>query len=208
MRTTAIKGEEPALTGAARTTTHHLSPTTPTATSNKALDHRSQPCQVNRMQIYGIDFTSRPKRSKPIACLACTLECKHLIANDLTEWRGFDGFEEILERPGPWIAGMDFPFGQARRFIETIGWPNTWQGYVDHVAQMTRAEFREALDAYRKPREQGDKEHRRRTDSAAGSISPQKLYGRVYFVGSQRAASPDRARHLPSAGRFRSPINV
>ncbi|MCB9989322.1 MAG: DUF429 domain-containing protein [Rhodospirillales bacterium] len=142
------------------------------------------------MQIYGIDFTSRPKRSKPITCLACTLEGTHLTANDLTEWRGFDGFEEMLKRPGPWIAGMDFPFGQARRFIETIGWPATWQGYVDHVAQMTRAEFREALDAYRKPRPPGDKEHRRQTDSAAGSISPQKLYGTpvglMFYEGAPR----------------------
>jgi hypothetical protein len=31
-----------------------------------------------------------------------------------------------LQRPGLWIADIDFPFGQARRFIETIGWPRSW----------------------------------------------------------------------------------
>ena len=54
-----------------------------------------------------------------------------------------------MRRKGLWIAGIDFPFGQARRFIETIGWPDTWQGYVDHVGTMTRTAFRATLDAYR-----------------------------------------------------------
>jgi hypothetical protein len=40
-----------------------------------------------------------------------------------------------------------------------------------------RGAFRKALDAYRASRPAGDKEHRRETDVAAGSISPQKLYG-------------------------------
>lgn len=142
------------------------------------------------MDVYGIDFTSSPKRSKPITCLACTLDGNHLEAGELHEWTNFEEFEAALEQPGPWIAGIDFPFGQARRFVETIGWPDTWQGYVDHVATMTRKEFRAALDAYREPRPEGDKEHRRKTDIAAGSISPQKLYGTpvglMFYEGAPR----------------------
>jgi hypothetical protein len=103
---------------------------------------------------------------------------------------GFDGFEAALRRPGPWIAGIDFPFGQARKFIKTIGWPRTWQGYVDHVSSMDRKEFRSALDNHRANRPAGDKEHRRVCDSAAGSISPQKLYGTpvglMFFEGTPR----------------------
>ena len=53
---------------------------------------------------------------------------------------------------GPWIAGIDFPFGQSRRFVENIGWPDTWTGYVDHVGRMSREGFRRALDDYRRPR--------------------------------------------------------
>ncbi|MCA9458857.1 MAG: hypothetical protein KC587_19510, partial [Nitrospira sp.] len=142
------------------------------------------------MKIYGIDFTSRPKRSKPITFLRCTLDGTHLIAEELSEWQEFRQFEVALEEEGPWIAGIDFPFGQARRFIETIGWPATWQGYVDTVSTMTRQEFRAALDAYRKDRPAGDKEHKRATDIAAGSISPQKLYGTpvglMFFEGAPR----------------------
>jgi len=127
------------------------------------------------MKIYGIDFTSRPKRRKPITCLEATLKGTHLHAEGLIEWPSFEGFETALKRPGPWIAGIDFPFGQSCKFIEQIGWPATWQGYVDHVSTMTRQEFRQELDRYRKPRAQGDKEHRGITDCTAGSISPQNL---------------------------------
>ncbi len=142
------------------------------------------------MKIYGIDFTSRPSPRKPITCLACELEGTTLRAGELMEWPGFEGFESALGAPGPWIAGIDFPFGQARRFIETIGWPETWQDYVGHAHALGRQGFRTALDAYRAGRPPGDKEHRRTTDIAAGSISPQKLYGTpvglMFFEGAPR----------------------
>ena len=55
---------------------------------------------------------------------------------------------------------------------------------------MSRQGFRDALDAYRAPRPAGEKEHRRATDIAAGSISPQKLYGTpvglMFFEGVPR----------------------
>ena len=95
-----------------------------------------------------------------------------------------------MQRPGPWIAGIDFPFGQARRFIETIGWPRSWPDYVRYARSLTRSGFREELNAYRRTRRSGDKEHRRQTDIAAGSISPQKLYGvpvgLMFFVAAPR----------------------
>ena len=142
------------------------------------------------MQIYGIDFTSKPSRRKPLTCISCTLEGDHLIAGDLIEWPRLEEFEDALKQSGPWIAGIDFPFGQARKFIETIGWPKTWAGYVNHVSSMTREEFREALEDYKKDRQNGDKEHRRQTDIIARSISPQKLYGTpvglMFFEGAPR----------------------
>ena len=92
--------------------------------------------------------------------------------------------------PGPWIAGIDFPFGQSRQFIENIGWPTAWQDYVEHASLLGRKGFRSALDDYRANRPAGDKEHRRATDIKAGSISPQKLYGvpvgLMFFEGAPR----------------------
>jgi hypothetical protein len=142
------------------------------------------------MQVLGIDFTSKPGPRKPITCLRATLTRRRLETLELERWPSFAAFEEALQRPGPWIAGIDFPFGQSRRFIETIGWPTRWRDYVEHAASLGRDGFRAALDAYRATRPPGDKEHRRQTDRAAGSISPQKLYGTpvglMFFEGAPR----------------------
>lgn len=120
----------------------------------------------------------------------CTLDDDGLHTQFFEEWPSYESFEAVLSKPGPWIAGIDFPFGQARRFIKTIGWPSTWAGYVDHARQLDRAGFREALNRYKENRIAGDKEHRRATDEAAGSISPQKLYGvpvgLMFFEGAPR----------------------
>ena len=87
-------------------------------------------------------------------------------------------------------AGLDFPFGQSRRFIENIGLPQDWESYVLRAASLGRRGFREELTTYRTPRPKGDKEHRRQADVAAGSISPQKLYGvpvgLMFFEGAPR----------------------
>jgi hypothetical protein len=142
------------------------------------------------MMVMGIDFTSRPTRRKPLTCMHCTLEGRVLQAGSLEEWPDFAPFEEALKKPGPWIAGIDFPFGQSRIFIENIGWPSYWVGYVEHARSLGRKGFRSALDAYREQRLFGDKEHRRVTDIAASSISPQKLYGvpvgLMFFEGAPR----------------------
>src|SRR5690606_36445896 len=142
------------------------------------------------MKILGIDFTSRPCPPKPITCLEASLEGKELKFVSLKELTSFASFEAVLREPGPWIAGIDFPFGQSRRFIGNIGWPSTWQGYVAAANQLGRDGFRKALDDYRKSRPPGDREHRRATDLACGSISPQKLYGTpvalMFFEGAKR----------------------
>lgn len=142
------------------------------------------------MEVLGIDFTSRPSRKKPITCLPCRLDAGVLEAENLSEWAGFEEFESALSRHGPWIAGIDFPFGQPRRFIHNIGWPADWQTYVNYAESLGRSGFRKLLDDYRGPRSKGDKEHRRATDIEAGSISPQKLYGvpvaLMFFEGAPR----------------------
>ncbi|WP_112311561.1 DUF429 domain-containing protein [Pseudogemmobacter bohemicus] len=153
------------------------------------------------MDIYGIDFTSSPGRSKPLTLARCRLDgtVLHLLAEE--RWTSFAPFEAFLHREGCWIAGIDFPFGQSRRFIETIGWPDDWAGYTRYAAGLGRPGYRAALDAYRAPRPVGDKEHRRAVDVVTGAISPQKLYGvpvgLMYFEGAPRLLdSPAMIPHL------------
>jgi hypothetical protein len=142
------------------------------------------------MNIIGIDFTSSPSRKKPLTCIHATLERNTLRAQSLEEWAAFGLLEDALKKPGPWIAGIDFPFGQSRIFVKNIGWPNDWASYVAHAKSLGRQGFRDALDNYRRNRPFGDKEHRRKTDIAASSISPQKLYGvpvaLMFFEGAPR----------------------
>lgn len=147
------------------------------------------------MRIFGIDFTSRPKRQKPITCIECELSGENLVFQDSYDWSTFQDFEAHLRKDGPWISGIDFPFGQARRFIDTIGWPDNWRDYVRHAESLGRDQFVDDLNQYRVGRQAGDKEHRRRTDVAAKSLSPQKLYGvpvaKMFFEGAPRLLHAD-----------------
>lgn len=142
------------------------------------------------MRVYGLDFTSAPRTRKPITCLEAELQEGRLRQHALHHFADFNAFEAFLAQPGPWIAGMDFPFGQSRRFIENIGWPQHWGAYVGLVGSMDRAAFRAVLENYKKDRAPGDREHRRGFDDLAQSISPQKLYGvpvgLMFFEGAPR----------------------
>jgi len=145
------------------------------------------------MDVFGIDFTSTPSRRKPLVVAHCRLSGSALQLMTLESLHTFAEFERALQRPGPWIAAMDFPFGQARRFVEGVAWPAAWADYVAAVARLDRAAFRQLLEQYKAPRPVGDKEHRRATDVQAGSISPQKLYGvpvaLMFFEGAPRLLS-------------------
>lgn len=147
------------------------------------------------MQILGIDFTSRPTRKKPITCVRAEFDGEVLSVASGDEgacerWSSFSEFEDNLTRPGSWIAEIDFPFGLSRKFIENIGWPPTWREYVLYAKSLGRAEFRRKLDDYRQRRESRDREHQRKADRLAKSISPQKLYGvpvgLMFFEGAPR----------------------
>lgn len=142
------------------------------------------------IDIFGIDFTSTPTRRKHITCLHARLQDSTLRVERLSRWASLGEFESFLTSPGPWLAGMDFPFGFARRFIETMGWPLCWESYISALGDMDRATFRAQLDHYRTTRAPGDKEHRRWADKLASAISPQKLYGTpvglMLFEGATR----------------------
>ncbi len=160
---------------------------------------------VADVTVYGLDFSSAPTRRKPIVCLECRLVDDVLELVRPRPWHlmgTFDAFEAFLEAPPPcgsqqWIAGADFPFGLAMRFIDNMGWPKRWEDYIDaHLAPLCiqgregRQAWRRLLDDYKRDRQDGDKEHRRRTDEIAGSLSPQKQYGvpvgMMLFEGAPR----------------------
>ena len=151
------------------------------------------------MRIFGIDFTSRPTMRKPITCAACRLTDDRLVFETLEPFADFAGFEAWLSRPGPWVAGLDFPFAQARRFVVNAGWPGDWAGHVAHAAAMGRSGFRAPLEAYKAPRPAGDRQHARGRERQIGAASPQTLYGvpvaLMFFEGAPRLLQA--GVHLP-----------
>lgn len=142
------------------------------------------------MKIYGLDFTSAPSYRKPITCAACILRNNRLRVSDLKFFGNFTAFEAFLSQPGPWLAGLDFPFGQPQKLIQNLDWPADWSGYVTKLALLSQSEFAETLAAYRRSRPPGDKQHLRLTDTLAQSRSPMMWYGvpvgRMFFEGAPR----------------------
>ena len=152
-----------------------------------------------QMRVLGIDFTSAPSRTKTLTCAVASFDGVSLEFIEVVRWSSFTGVEAALLTPGPWIAAMDFPFGQSRRLVENMGWPLSWSGYVKHVARMTKSEFRTALIDYKALRPAGDKQHKRACDVLARSQSPQTLFftpvGLMFYEGAPRLLNAKV--HLP-----------
>jgi hypothetical protein len=142
------------------------------------------------MRVYGLDFTSAPRKAKPITCAACDFDGDRLHLRIFDTFTDFAAFEAFLQRPGPWIAGFDFPFGQPARLIDDLAWGTTWADYVGRIGRMSKAQFVAEITAYCASRPPGDKHHHRRTDILADSRSPMMLYGvpvgRMFFQGAPR----------------------
>src|SRR5579859_689901 len=142
------------------------------------------------MRIYGLDFTSSPTRRKPITCARCELHDAVLTVKDCLTMPSFAEFEAFLHSAGPWLAAFDFPFGQPRKLVANLVWPQNWQGYMSIIASMSKGEFEATLHSYRATRSPGDKLHLRATDQLAGSVSPMMLHrvpvGKMFFQGATR----------------------
>ena len=145
------------------------------------------------MKVYGLDFTSAPSKRKPLIAVGCALDEGSLTVEGSETMFGFDGFEVFLRRPGPWVCGMDFPFGQPRSLVEALGWPVDWEGYVGEVAAMTKEEFEGGIRADMAERPAGSKWRYRLADRRSGSSSAMMLFrvpvGKMFFQGAPRLLS-------------------
>ncbi len=142
------------------------------------------------MRIFGLDFTSAPSPRKPITCAVGKLDSTTLLIENTIALPTFTAFEAFLQQEGPWIAAFDFPFGQPRKLLTNLNWPQTWAGYVQHCATLGKIAFEETLTHYQANRPAGDKQHTRMTDRLAGARSPMMLHrvpvGKMFFQGAPR----------------------
>ena len=151
------------------------------------------------LTILGVDFTSAPRRAKPITAARGRLERGRLVVDAVERLEDFAAFEALLARPGPWIGGFDFPFGLPAELVRDLGWPREWRALVAHCARLSRDELRATLDAYRAGRPPGRKYAHRATDLPAGSSSPMKLVNPpvalMFHEGAPRIAAS--GAHVP-----------
>jgi len=142
------------------------------------------------MQIVGVDFTSAPRRAKPITIAVGEAEGNLLRIERVDAHAGWASYEAWLAQPGPWIGGFDFPFGLSRELVEHLGWPQTWAELVTHCAALERAQLRETFKAFCDARPVGSKFAHRVTDGPAGSspsmkwVNPPVAY--MFHEGTRR----------------------
>jgi hypothetical protein len=147
------------------------------------------------MRIFGLDFTSSPGRRKPITCAVCEQQERLLRVQEIRSLTSFEDFEAFLHADGPWLAALDFPFGQPRKLLANLNWPENWEEYMSIIASMDKKQFEETLTRYRVGRPTGDKQHLRATDVLAGARSPMMLHrvpvGKMFFEGATRLLKSD-----------------
>ncbi|QPF75054.1 DUF429 domain-containing protein [Roseateles sp. DAIF2] len=126
------------------------------------------------LRLIGIDFSSAPTRRKPITVAHGRRRGQVLLLERLEELPELAGFEALLQRPGPWLAGCDFPFGLPRELVLALGWPQRWDALIDHYAGLTRAQIRDEFAAFCAARPAGAKFAHRACDGPAGASPSMK----------------------------------
>jgi hypothetical protein len=142
------------------------------------------------MHIIGVDFTSAPRKAKPITVAHGHLDGATLTIAHVVEHPDWLSYESWLAQPGAWLGAFDFPFGLARELVAHLGWPQDWAALVMHCAAMPRAELRASLKAFCDARPVGNKFAHRTTDAPAGAspsmkwVNPPVAY--MFHEGAQR----------------------
>lgn len=142
------------------------------------------------MHIVGVDFTSAPRRAKPITVAHGSATGALLRIEELQEFPDWLSYERWLAQPGAWVGAFDFPFGLSRELVEQLGWPLQWAPLVRHCATLSRAELRATFKAFCDARPAGNKFAHRVTDGPAGSspsmkwVNPPVAY--MFHEGARR----------------------
>ena len=126
------------------------------------------------MRIHGVDFTSSPSRSKRIVVASGVVNKARFALECIETFSAWAEFETWLQRPGPWVAGFDFPFSLPRELVETLGWPDDWLALMARYAALSRAQIRDTFKIFCAARPAGTKFAHRACDIPAGSSPSMK----------------------------------
>jgi hypothetical protein len=129
---------------------------------------------MSDIMVFGIDFTSAPSARKPIRVAAGQRHGAVMRLGGLTALDSLDAFSVWLARPGPWVAGLDLPFGLPRELVEHLGWPTDYAALMACYSGLSRAEIRDRFAAFCGARPAGSKFAHRACDGPAGASPSMK----------------------------------
>lgn len=124
--------------------------------------------------VFGIDFTSAPRRAKPICVAEGHRQGAVVRLARVGTLDSLDAFSAWLAQPGPWVGGFDLPFGLPRELVEHLGWPTDYAALMAHYAALGRDEIRARFAAFCDARPVGAKFAHRACDGPAGSSTSMK----------------------------------
>ena len=151
------------------------------------------------MRIYGVDFSSAPRRDKQIAVAICEGGDRGLKLAGFHSFSDWPAYEQWLAQHEEWTGGFDFPFGLPRHFVEKQGWPNHWPSMIASCVRQGKDGFAEtAMRAFLSAKSSIEKH--RKTDLPANSHSPLKTrtnppVGLMFYEGAWRMLQ--QAIHIP-----------
>ncbi|GLC37507.1 hypothetical protein PLESTM_000596700 [Pleodorina starrii] len=108
----------------------------------------------------------------------------------------------LLTQPAPFVAALDFPFGQPRQLAEVMGWhAGGWRGLLESAAALSREAFEAALRGFMAGQPPGHKHLRRRVAAFSREVSPMSLVrtptAKMFHAGvGLLAAAADAGCHV------------
>jgi signal transduction histidine kinase len=143
------------------------------------------------MKIHGLDFTSSPRNGKSFVCITGKfIKTDRFFIGETRPFLDFVDFEKFLKSKGPWLAGLDLPFGLPREFLLESRLPPSWPKYVAQIGKWGRARFETTVKNFKSKRRTGYKEPTRITDSLHGAQSPIKTVNAplaaMFYEGATR----------------------
>lgn len=145
--------------------------------------------------ILGIDFTCAifggSSRRKPITCAEARFVSEDVLEIETVKSiMSPEEYDELLERPGPWIGGFDHPFGQPIVLLDAFELPHRWAEYVAAVGDWGRSCFKTRVEAWQSKRQDRKRMEFRACDRKAKAQAPHKTnfipVGLMFAEGAPR----------------------
>ncbi|MEB3206008.1 MAG: DUF429 domain-containing protein [Vampirovibrionales bacterium] len=140
------------------------------------------------MLCVGIDFTSAPRKCKPITAVFAQRQSDRLLVTGLEHWVSFDALRQWLTTSvaQTWLCAIDAPLSFPYAFWEFFDWPaDNWQRCAEKLSQLSMQAFEAMVAQYSQTQAPGQKLPMRPTDRLTKSSSPVRLYrvpvGRMAF---------------------------